>query len=43
MTTLMITHNIENALLGNRTIMLNSGKIALDLEGGNRKKINFTT
>lgn len=42
MITLMITHNMEDALsLGNRTIMLSSGKIALDVKGGDCKKINF--
>lgn len=39
MITLMITHNMENALsLGNRTIMLSSGKIVLDVGGDDRKK-----
>lgn len=42
MITLMITHNMANVLsLGNRTIMLSSGKIALDAKGDDRKKINF--
>ena len=41
MATLMITHNIEDALsLGNRTIMLKQGKIVLDLKGDERKAIN---
>ena len=36
-TTLMITHNIANALsLGNRTIMMDNGKIVLDISGGER-------
>lgn len=39
MTTLMITHNMESALsLGNRTIMLSSGKIVRDVKGNDRKK-----
>lgn len=34
---LMITHNMQSALeLGNRTIMMDSGKIVLDLEGEER-------
>lgn len=41
MITLMITHNIENALnLGNRTIMLRMGKIVLDFGIDERKKID---
>ena len=37
LTCLMITHNMQSALeLGNRTIMLNSGNIILDLEGEER-------
>lgn len=41
MATLMITHNIENALdLGNRTIMLKQGKIVLDLKDNERKNID---
>ena len=41
-TCLMITHNIPSALdLGNRTIMMNDGKIVLQLEGETRK--NLTT
>lgn len=39
-TTLMITHDIENALsFGNRTIMLQHGKIVLDLEGEQRNSL----
>ena len=42
MVTLMITHNIENALnFGNRTIMLKQGKIALDLKDTQRKNIDL--
>ena len=36
-TTLMITHNLESALhVGNRTIMMDSGKIILDIKGEER-------
>lgn len=43
MITLMITHNMEIATtLGNRIILLNSGKVELDIKGENRKSINFT-
>lgn len=36
-TTMMITHNIQSALaLGNRTIMMDDGKIVLDLKGEKR-------
>ena len=39
-TCLMITHNIPSALsLGNRTIMMNSGKIVLELAGAERAGI----
>lgn len=39
MSTLMITHNVENALsFGSRTIMLRMGKVALDLSGDDRSK-----
>ena len=37
-TTLMITHNLESALhVGNRTIMMDSGKIILDIAGQERQ------
>lgn len=40
--TLMITHNMEHALnFGNRTIMLDSGKIQMDVRGNQRENINF--
>ena len=40
-TTLMITHNIQNALnLGSRLIMLNKGKIDMDLLDDERKNID---
>ena len=39
-TCLMITHNIPSALqLGNRTIMMNNGKIVLELSGEQRRPI----
>ncbi len=39
-TTLMITHNISSALsMGNRTIMMDSGNIAIDIKGEERKKL----
>ena len=39
-TCLMITHNIPSALsLGNRTIMMNNGKIVMELAGENRKSM----
>ncbi len=40
-TTLMITHNLEDAFsFGNRTIMLKHGKISLDLKGESRQTID---
>lgn len=39
-TTLMITHNISSALaFGTRTIMMDSGSIAIDIMGDERKKL----
>lgn len=39
-TTLMITHNIHSALeCGNRTIMMDDGKIILDINGDERKNM----
>jgi len=39
-TTLMITHNITSALaMGNRTIMMDSGSIAIDITGENRREL----
>ena len=36
-TTLMVTHNMQNALdLGNRTLMMDSGQIILDIKGEQR-------
>lgn len=40
-TTLMITHNITSALaLGTRTIMMDSGTIAIDIAGEERKELS---
>ena len=37
LTTLMVTHNMKNALeLGNRTLMMDSGHIVLDVQGEER-------
>lgn len=39
-TTLMITHNMANSLeLGNRTILMDNGAIAIDLKGDERKNM----
>ncbi len=39
LTCLMITHNMQSALdLGNRTLMMNSGKVVLDISGEVREK-----
>ncbi|SFG98182.1 putative ABC transport system ATP-binding protein [Desulfotomaculum arcticum] len=39
LTTMMVTHNMEQALsFGDRTLMLHDGKILLDLGGSRRKK-----
>ena len=41
-TCLMITHNIPSALsLGNRTIMMNNGRIALELAGAERENMTM--
>lgn len=40
LTTLMITHNMKDAIAhGNRLIMLNNGKIIIDIEGEEKKKL----
>jgi len=40
LTCLMITHNMQSALeLGNRTLMMNQGKIILDVSGDERKNM----
>ncbi len=37
-TTLMVTHNMQQALeLGNRTLMMDSGRVVLDIQGEERK------
>lgn len=39
-TTMMITHNIQSALdLGNRTMMMDSGRIVLDIKGEQRSQL----
>lgn len=39
-TTMMITHNIQSALdLGNRTMMMDSGKVILDIKGKERSQL----
>lgn len=39
-TCLMVTHNMHQALeLGNRTLMMDEGRIVLDVQGGERKKM----
>ena len=39
----MITHNMASALsLGNRTIMMNQGKIVLDVEGAERSALHVS-
>ena len=41
-TCMMITHNMKNALdLGNRTFMMDSGRIVLDLKGDERKGLTI--
>lgn len=40
LTTLMITHNMKDAIAhGNRLIMMNSGRIILDISGEDKKKL----
>ncbi|MCM1308214.1 MAG: ABC transporter ATP-binding protein [Butyrivibrio sp.] len=40
LTTLMITHNMKDAIVhGNRLIMMNNGKIILDISGEDKKKL----
>lgn len=42
-TTLMVTHNMQNALdLGNRTLMMDSGRIILDIQGEERKGLTVS-
>lgn len=43
LTTLMVTHNMEDALnIGNRTIMMHEGQIILDLTDKQRKNMSIT-
>lgn len=40
LTTLMVTHNMKDAIVhGNRLIMMNNGKIILDISGEEKKKL----
>ena len=40
LTTLMVTHNMRDAILhGNRLIMISEGKIILDISGEEKKKL----
>ena len=42
LTTLMITHNLSSALnTGNRTIMMDSGSIILDIRGEERDRMTI--
>ena len=42
-TTLMVTHNMKNAIeLGNRTVMMDGGRIVLDIGGEERKGLTVT-
>ena len=37
----MVTHNLEQALsAGNRTVMMHEGRIVLDIQGLERKRMN---
>ena len=41
-TTLMVTHNVENALrYGSRTLVMSAGKILCELKGGERKSMTI--
>ncbi|MBQ8007348.1 MAG: ABC transporter ATP-binding protein, partial [Lachnospiraceae bacterium] len=40
LTTLMVTHNMRDAIAhGNRLIMMNEGRVALDISGEEKKKL----
>ena len=40
LTTIMITHNMKDAIVhGNRLIMMNNGKVILDISGEEKKKL----
>ena len=42
-TCLMITHNMQNALdLGNRTLMMDRGRIIYDVTGAERENLTIT-
>jgi putative ABC transport system ATP-binding protein len=42
-TTMMVTHNMQNALdLGNRTLMMDSGRVVLDIKGEERKGLTVS-
>ena len=42
LTTMMITHNLDQALnVGDRTIMMHDGRIILDIEGDKRKQVTI--
>ena len=42
-TTLMITHNMKDALrMGNRLVMMHDGKIIFDVEGEEKKKLTVS-
>ena len=43
LTCLMVTHNMQSALdLGNRTLMMNAGRIILDVSGEERKGLEVS-
>jgi len=43
LTTMMITHNLEQALnVGDRTIMMHEGRIILDIKGEQRKNVTIS-
>ncbi|MBT8821354.1 hypothetical protein BTH96_07785 [Lactobacillus delbrueckii subsp. bulgaricus] len=40
LTTIMVTHNMRDAIThGNRLIMMNDGKVVLDIKGEEKKKL----
>ena len=40
LTCLMVTHNMQSALeLGNRTIMMDAGRVVVDISGEEKKKL----
>ena len=42
-TTMMVTHNMQNALdLGNRTLMMDDGSIVLDIRGAERQGLTVS-